>query len=89
LATLPRHLTPALSLIFRHGVVDSAALEVGMGWADTEVRAAMHALEVAGVVQRRTRTDAEPGWSLALHACEAVNLHLMEDGLGAANGRSE
>ena len=84
---LPEHLTPALSLLFRQGVVDLASLEIGLGCTAAEVRAAVHALEMVGLVAGRTRADGSHGWSVVPHACEAVNLFLVDRGLVTRNRR--
>jgi hypothetical protein len=81
LQTLPSHLVPAIGLIFRQSTIDRPALEVALGWSAAQVGAAIHALEVAGLLQCHSRADGELSWSLVPHACAPVRQFLVQQGL--------
>ena len=88
LRTLPSHLTPAIALVYRQVSVDRRALEVALGWSGTQVSAAIHALELAGLLSARSRADGESTWSLVPHACAPIQRFLIREGLLPRYGRS-
>jgi len=81
LRTLPSHLLPAMGLIFRQSTIDRPALEVALGWSTAQVGAALHSLEVAGLVHCHSRADGELSWALVPHACGPVRRYLIKQGL--------
>jgi hypothetical protein len=81
LQTLPSHLVPAIGLMFRQSAIDRPALEVALGWSAAQVGAAVHALEVAGLLHCHSRADGELSWSLVPHACAPVRQFLVQQGL--------
>ncbi|MGB0589619.1 MAG: AAA family ATPase [Myxococcota bacterium] len=88
LQTLPGHLLPAIGLMFRQSSVDRPALKVALGWSAAQVGAAIHALEVAGLLQCHSRADGEMSWSLVPHACAPVRQFLLDQGLMHVPGRT-
>jgi hypothetical protein len=88
LQTLPGHLLPAIGLMFRQSSVDRPALKAALGWSAAQVGAAIHALEVAGLLQCHSRADGEMSWSLVPHACAPVRQFLIDQGLNHVPGRT-
>ena len=83
---LPEHLNPALAIAYLHGAVDRESMESAMGWTATEARAALHALELSGLLHPATRGNGEQGWELVFHAQGCVGNHLTTRGLRASRG---